>query len=178
MVAIKGIGDLVEASHLLRARKVAHHLALAGDTDAENPDAIAEATLRRWVREDGVEWLGHVSDIREVWRRTDIAVLASRGGEGVPLSLVEAAACGRPLVATDVPGSRDIARAGVNALLVPPRNPAALADALERLIRNADLRRNFATASRSVAESGFSSDKIAAATLNLYERLLTQRPAT
>lgn len=178
MLGIKGIDDLVEASRVLHARGVAHRLVLAGDTDAENPDAIAEATLRRWVREDDVEWLGHVSDIREVWRRTDIAVLASRGGEGVPLSLVEAAACGRPLVATDVPGSRDIAQAGVNALLVPPRNPAALADALERLIRDADLRRNYATASRTVAESGFSSDKIAAATLNLYERLLTQRPAT
>jgi glycosyltransferase involved in cell wall biosynthesis len=178
MLGIKGIGDLVEASRTLRARDVAHHLVLAGDTDAENPDAIAEATLRRWVREDGVEWLGHVSDIRDLWRRTDIAVLASLGGEGVPLSLVEAAACGRPLVATDVPGSRDIAQDGVNALLVPPNDPPALADALERLIRNADLRRSYAAASRTIAESGFSSDKVAAATLGLYDRLLAERPAT
>lgn len=172
MLGIKGIGDLVAASRILRARNIAHRLVLAGDTDAENPDAIAEATLHRWVREDSIEWLGHVSDIREVWRRTDIAVLASRGGEGVPLSLVEAAACGRPLVATDVPGSRDIAQAGVNALLVPPNDPPALADALGQLIRNADLRRSYAKASRTIAESGFSSDKIAAATLALYEKLL------
>ena len=175
MLGIKGISDLVEASRILRARNVAHRLVLAGDTDTENPDAIPEATLRHWAREDGVEWLGHVADIREVWRRTDIAALASLGGEGVPLSLVEAAACGRPLVATDVPGSRDIAQAGVNALLVPPGNPQALADALERLIRDADLRRRYAAASRTIAESGFSSDKIVAATLSLYEQLLAQR---
>lgn len=178
MVGIKGIGDLVEASRLLRARNVAHHLVLAGGIDAENPDAIAEAALRRWARQDGVEWLGHVSDIRDVWRRTDIAVLASLGGEGVPLSLVEAAACGRPLVATDVPGSRDIAKAGVNALLVAPNDPPALADALERLIRDAALRRSYAKASRTIAESGFSSDKIAADTLGLYQRLLTARRTT
>lgn len=176
MVAIKGVADVVAASRILRGRNVAHRLVLAGDSDPENPDAIAEETLRRWVREDGVEWLGHVSDVKGLWQRTDIAVLASLGGEGVPLSLVEAAACGRPLVATDVPGSRDIARAGVNALLVPPGDPQALADALERLIRDADLRRAFAAASRGVAESEFSSDKIAAATLALYDRLLAQAP--
>jgi glycosyltransferase involved in cell wall biosynthesis len=171
MVGIKGIADLVAASRILRARKVAHRLVLAGPIDPENPDAIPEATLRQWTQEDGVEWLGPVDDVRDLWRRTDVAVLASRGGEGVPLSLVEAAACGRPLVATDVPGARDIARAGVNALLVPANDPPALAAALERLALDGDLRRKLAATSRAVA-SEFSSDKVNAATLALYERLL------
>jgi glycosyltransferase involved in cell wall biosynthesis len=174
MLGIKGIGDLVAASRMLQTQGIPHRLILAGDTDPENPDAIPEATLRGWVARDGVEWLGHVSDVKGLWQRTDIAVLASLGGEGVPLSLVEAAACGRPLVATDVPGSRDIARKNVNALLVPPGDPAALAGALAQLIQNSDMRRTFAAASRAIAASGFSSETIVAATLALYQRLLAE----
>jgi glycosyltransferase involved in cell wall biosynthesis len=175
MVGIKGIADLVEASRMLRARGLPHRLVLAGPVDRENPDAIPEANLRQWAAEDGVEWLGPVDDVRDVWRGADIAALASRGGEGVPLSLVEAAACGRPLVATDVPGARDIARSGTNALLVPPNDPPALAAALEQLIRDGGLRRELAAASRGVA-SDFSSEKVNAATLALYEKLLAGRP--
>jgi glycosyltransferase involved in cell wall biosynthesis len=177
MLGIKGVPDLVAASRLLRARNVPHRLVLAGGADPENHDAIPEATLRRWAQEDGVEWLGAITDVRELWRRCAIAALASLGGEGVPLSLIEAAACGRPLVATDVPGSRDIAQAGVNALLVPPSAPEALAGALERLIREHDVRRTFAAASRHIVESGFSSEHVSAATLALYARLLTRGAA-
>ena len=174
MLGIKGIGDLVAASRILQTQGISHRLVLAGDTDPENPDSITDATLRGWVERDGVEWLGHVSDVKGLWQRTDIAVLASLGGEGVPLSLVEAAACGRPLVATDVPGSRDIAQAGINALLVPPGDPAALAGALAQLIQDPELRRRFAAASRAIAASAFSSETIVAATLALYQRLLAE----
>ena len=172
MVHLKGIADLVAASRILRHRKVAHRLLLAGGSDRENPNAIAEQTLRDWVRHHGVEWLGQISDVRELWRQCHIAALASLGGEGVPLSLVEAAACGRPLVATHVPGSRDIARADVNALLAPPGSPQLLADALERLIRDPALRNTFAVESRRIAESVFSLEHVLAATLALYDRLL------
>ena len=173
MLGIKGIRDLVAASRILRSRNVPHRLVLAGGTDPENPDSISEATLRMWATEDGVEWLGQIEDVRDLWRRAAIAALPSLGGEGVPLSLIEAAACGRPLVATDVAGSRDIAQAGINALLVPPAAPEALADALERLIRDRGLRQTFAAASRRLVESAFSSDHVSAATLALYTRLLT-----
>jgi glycosyltransferase involved in cell wall biosynthesis len=174
MLGIKGIPDVVAASRLLRARGVAHRLVLAGGIDAESPDAIPEQTLREWVQQDGVEWLGQITDVRALWRPCHIAVLASLGGEGVPLSLVEAAACGRPLVATDVAGSRDIARDGVNALVAPPASPEKLADALERLIADADLRRRFSTESRRIAETTFSQDHVLSATLALYEKLLRQ----
>jgi glycosyltransferase involved in cell wall biosynthesis len=177
MLGIKGVTDLVAASLILRERDVPHRLVLAGGTDPENPDAIPEATLRRWATEDGIEWLGAIADVRKLWRRCAIAALASRGGEGVPLSLIEAAACGRPLVATDVPGSRDIAQAGTNALLAPPGTPEALADALERLIRDRALRQGFAAASRRIVESGFASEEVSAATLALYTRLLAQASA-
>jgi glycosyltransferase involved in cell wall biosynthesis len=174
MLGIKGVTDLVAASLILRGRNVPHRLVLAGGTDPENPDAIPEATLRRWAAEDGIEWLGAISDVRDLWRRCAIAALASRGGEGVPLSLIEAAACGRPLLATDVPGARDIAQPGVNALLAAPAAPEALADVLEVMIRDRELRRKLAAASRRVVESGFSSDQVSAATLALYTRLLAQ----
>jgi len=172
MLGIKGVADVVAASRLLRARGVAHRLVLAGGIDAENPDAIAEATIRRWVQADGVEWLGQLADVRDLWRQCHIAVLASLGGEGVPLSLVEAAACGRPLVATDVAGSRDIAQDGVNAVLAPPGNPEKLAAALERLIRDEGLRVRSAAESRRIAETTFSEERVLSATLALYERLL------
>jgi glycosyltransferase involved in cell wall biosynthesis len=177
MLGIKGVTDLVAASLILRGRNVPHRLVLAGGTDPENPDAIPEATLRRWAAEDGIEWLGAIPDVRELWRRCSVAALVSRGGEGVPLSLIEAAACGRALVATDVPGSRDIAQPGINALLVAPAAPEALADTLGVLIRERELRRKLAAASRRVVESGFSSEEVSAATLALYTRLLAQASA-
>ena len=106
-----------------------------------------------------------------MWAAAHIAVLPSRR-EGLPKSLLEAAACGRPIVATDVPGCRAIARAGVNALLVPADDAAALADAIDRLAQDAELRRRFGAASRRLAEDEFSSQRIGRETVALYDRLL------
>jgi glycosyltransferase involved in cell wall biosynthesis len=177
MLVIKGVADLVEASRLLRARGVPHHLILAGGSDPENPGAIPAATLQDWVARVGIEWLGQVADTREVWRRADIAVQPSLGGEGLPRSLVEAAACGRALVVTDVPGCRDVARAGVNGLLVPPGAPAELADAIERLVGDASLRARLAAESRRIALADFSLDRLLAKTIALYDRLLGRPPS-
>ena len=99
--------------------------------------------------------------------------MASRR-EGLPKSLLEAAACGRPIVATDVPGCREIARASVNALLVPADDAAALADAIDRLAGDADLRRRFGTAGRALVEAEFSEHRIGAEIVALYGKLLDQ----
>ena len=88
------------------------------------------------------------------------------------MSLLEAAACGRPLIATDVPGCREIARPDVNALLVPPDDPTPLADAIDRLAHDPGLRRQFAAAGRRMVEEEFSSERIGRATVALYDRLL------
>ncbi|WP_161140094.1 glycosyltransferase [Propylenella binzhouense] len=175
MLAMKGIPELVEARRILLARGVEHDLVLAGGIDPSNPTAISERRLRDWMKNDGVEWLGDLDDVRVLWKRADIAVLASRGGEGVPLSLVEAAASGRPLVATLVPGCRDIVEDGRNGLLVPPREPAALAAALERLIRDGELRISMGAASACRARAAFSSEIVTERTLALY-RALTEGP--
>jgi glycosyltransferase involved in cell wall biosynthesis len=122
-----------------------------------------------------VSFLGHISNVRDVWSKAHIAVLPSRR-EGLPLSLLEAAACGRPVVATDVPGCREIARANLNALLVPSDDPAALADAIARLASDADLRQRFGSAGRQLVETEFSSTRIGEDIVALYRKLLRIPP--
>ena len=108
MLANKGVRTLIQAQRILRASNVPIDLLLAGTPDPANPTSISQIEVAGWGRESGVTWLGHVADIATVWRRAHIAVLPSRGGEGVPKSLLEAAAFGRPMIATDVPGCREI----------------------------------------------------------------------
>ncbi len=174
MIAIKGVDRLVAAHQVLRARGFDARLVLAGASDPENPSAIDDATLARWRTLPGISMLGHVGDIAQVWAGAHVAVLASLGGEGLPKSLLEAAAMARPIVATDVPGTRAIARQGENALLVPPGDAAALATALETLARDEALRRRFGAASRRIVEQGFSDEAVGAATQSLYRTLVEE----
>src|SRR5262249_3313484 len=136
-----------------------------------NRPASPPQEIEAWRRRPGVEMLGHVGDIREVWRRAHIAVLPSRR-EGLPKSLLEAAACGRPIVATDVPGCREIARQDYNALLVPTDDAGALAAAIDKLVHDADLRWRFGAASRRLVEAEFSAARIGDETVALYNHLL------
>lgn len=172
MLSFKGVPDLVAASRLLRARGIDHVLLLAGAPDLESPAAISEEQLRAWAAEPGVRWLGHVDDVRLIWRQAHIAVLSSRGGEGLPKSLLEAAACGRPIVATDIPGCREIVEPDVNGFLVPPGDPRALADALATLIHDDDRRRRLGAASRLLVESDLAAERIGERTVQLYRKLL------
>jgi len=155
----------------LRRRGGDLRLILAGTPDPENPSSIDPATLAAWQALPGITWLGEVDDIRTLWSAAHIAVLPSRR-EGLPKSLLEAAAMGRPLVATDVPGCREIARDGVNALLVPTDDSSALAAALERLADDAELRRRFGAASRALVESELAADAVGSAAVACYRSLL------
>lgn len=170
----KGLATLISAYRELQNRRIPVRLLIAGESDAANPASVPQKLLDQWKEIDGVTFLGHVDDIRNVWRRAHIAVLPSRR-EGLPLSLLEAAACGRPLIATDVPGCREIARAGVNALLVPPDNPHALADAIAELAADAALRGRFGAASRHLAESEFSTIRVGREIAELYRLLAGDR---
>lgn len=174
MIAIKGVALLVEAQQILWRRGLDLRLLLAGAPDPENPSSLAAGQLAQWQALPGITWLGHVEDVRVVWRQAHIAALASQGGEGLPKNLLEAAAMGRAIVATDVAGTRDIARRGVNALLVPPGDATAFADALAALAGDGDARVRFACAGRHLVETEFSDRKIAAMTLGLYRELLVQ----
>jgi glycosyltransferase involved in cell wall biosynthesis len=176
LLADKGVRSLVEAHKILAARGRAIRFVLAGEPDPANPASIPQSELESWKAIDGLDVLGHIDDIRAVWTMSHIAVLPSRR-EGLPKSLLEAAACGRPIVATDVPGCREIARPGVNALLVPADDAAALADAIGQLAGDADLRRRFGAAGRAMVEAEFSEHRIGAEIVALYGKLLLDQGA-
>jgi glycosyltransferase involved in cell wall biosynthesis len=167
----KGIRTLIEAHRLLRRGDLAIELLIAGTPDPANPASVMQAEAEAWGREPGITWLGHVGDIAALWARAAIAVLPSRR-EGLPLSLLEAAACGRPMIATDVPGCREIVRPGETGLLVPAGDPAALADAIAALAGSADLRARYGGAGRRLAVERFSADSVGRQAVDLYRRLV------
>ncbi len=171
MLADKGVLTLIEAFSLLGERGTKLKLLLAGDCDRENPGSLAPEQLREFASLYGIEWLGHVADIREVWARAHFAVLASRR-EGLPKSLLEAAACGRAMVATDAPGCREIAIEGKTALTVPVGDANALAEAMAKLAGDAELRKKFGANARRLVESKFSAEAIGRETVALYAELI------
>jgi glycosyltransferase involved in cell wall biosynthesis len=170
----KGVRTLVDAHDILARQGQAVRLLIAGEPDPANPVSIPMTEITAWSHRTGIEVLGQVADINEVWKAAHIAVLASRR-EGLPKSLLEAAACGRPIVATDVPGCREIARQGVNALLVAPDDAQALADAIARLANDKDLRRKFGEAGRRLVENEYSAERIGTDIVALYDCLLDRR---
>ncbi|MDH3240801.1 MAG: glycosyltransferase family 4 protein [Alphaproteobacteria bacterium] len=172
MIREKGMFETVQAARLLKNRGIDVRIALAGGPDPESPSAIPQETLDSWAREGDVEILGHVDDVPGLWAESHIALLPSYYREGVPHSLIEAAACTRPLIAADGPGLRDIVRDGETGLLVPARDASALADAIERLARDPALRRRLGEAGRRLAEERFGAEVINAKTLGVYRALL------
>jgi mannose/cellobiose epimerase-like protein (N-acyl-D-glucosamine 2-epimerase family)/glycosyltransferase involved in cell wall biosynthesis len=174
LVESKGIRTVMEAHALLSRRGRDIRLLIAGIPDPANPTSVPAHEIEAWSRQANVSYLGFVDDIAALWASVHIAVLPSHR-EGLPLSLLQAAACGRPLVATDVPGCREIARAGLNALLVPLGDSEALAGAIERLALDPALRRRFGEASRQLVEREFSSERIGPELILLYRRLLDEK---
>ena len=171
LLADKGIHTLIAAHRLLRQRGSQVELLIAGTPDPANPASVNAAEAASWNLEPGITWLGHVDAIRALWARAHIAVLPSRR-EGLPKSLLEAAACGRPMVAADVPGCRQVVIRGETGLLVPADNEQALADAIETLAASAEMRTRFGAAARRLTVERFSSASIGRQTVDLYRRLM------
>jgi glycosyltransferase involved in cell wall biosynthesis len=165
----KGIGDLVEAARFLRQQAVPLEIQVAGEPDLQNPDSIAADLFQKWKEEGIVTWLGSCRDMAAVYARAHIAVLPSYYREGIPKALLEAAACGKPIVTTDAPGCRDVVVPGKNGFLVPPKDPIALADALKTLALSSDLRQEMGQLSRQKAEDEFGDKKIIEQTMALYK---------
>ena len=175
MLRDKGVLDAAAAIRKLRAQGVAIELLLAGPTDLDNANSLTSEALRSLTSEPGIEWLGPVADVRTVWRRAAIAVLPSTYGEGVPKTLLEAAACGRPLIATDVPGCREVVRPGATGILVPPHDVDGLARALAHLAGDPALRAALGRAGRRLVECRFTDAIVARQTLALYRAALAER---
>lgn len=166
----KGVGDLVEAARIVRQSGHDVRVRLVGPMDPANPSSIPEATLNGWVSEGIVDWSGPTRDVALVWENSHIGTLPSYR-EGLPKSLLEAAACGRPLIATDVPGCRDVVVHEETGLLVPPKDPKALADAIIRLAGDPTLRARLGKAARARVEAHFSVGHVICQTLSLYRSL-------
>jgi glycosyltransferase involved in cell wall biosynthesis len=171
LIRSKGVETLVAAHRLLRERGLPLDLALYGAPDTQNPDAVTRETLEAWTRQPGLTWHGHVNDVREVWRQSDIAAFPTLGGEGVPRSLLEAAACARPLVASNVSGCRHFVRENVEGLLVPPGDAEQLAAALEHLTRDRGLRRRQGEAARRRLVEGYTDKAVSDALRGAYRAM-------
>jgi glycosyltransferase involved in cell wall biosynthesis len=166
----KGVGEFVEAARRLKAEGIAARFGLVGGIDECNPAAIAREQLQEWTDAGYVEWFGRRDDMPEIFRQANVVCLPSYR-EGLPKSLLEAAACGRAIVATDVPGCREIVENGKNGLLVPARDALALAEAIRTLIHDPDLRYRMGTAGREMVINSFSEDAVVKETLSLYKKL-------
>lgn len=167
----KGIREFVEAAEQLRASGVKAKFVLVGESDFKNPSAIPISQLKSWHNSGAIEWWGYREDMPHVLQQAHIVCLPSYR-EGLPKVLIEAAACGRPIVTSDAPGCREIVVHGENGLLVPVRDSKALADALRHLIEDGDLRQQMGAKGREIALTEFSVEKVVHDTLAIYRELL------
>ncbi|MEO1205297.1 MAG: glycosyltransferase family 4 protein [Pseudomonadota bacterium] len=187
MIQSKGVEVLVEASRIIRERANAgaksdassrsnsnlssFAVSLYGRVDDDNPEAIPETRIRQWEEEGLVTWHGHVADVADIWRRSDICVLPSTSREGMPRAVLEAAASRRPIIVTDVPGSRHFVRDGVEGLIVPPDDAVALADALSELASQPDKREAMGEAAHARLIGGFTEAHVKRGLLDAYAGL-------
>lgn len=171
MLLDKGVREFVLAARKVLDEGLKAKFVLAGMIDKDNPSAISEREIVDWCRSGVVTWLGHVDNIEELFRDSHIVCLPSYR-EGLPKVLLEAAACARPIIATNVPGCREVVINGVNGILVPPRSVDELSQAMNVLVSNKELRLNMGRQGRKLIEEQFSLKKINGQTLDVYANLM------
>jgi len=166
----KGVRALVAAHNIVRSQGLDANLILAGNPDPANPASVSPGEVDEWCRRPGITWLGHIEDIVYLWRKCHFAVLPSHR-EGLPGSLLEAAASGRPMIATDAPGCREIVIQDQTGLLVPIEDPPALARAIVKLATSPELRARYGKAARQLVVSKLSATIIGNSIVRLYNEL-------
>ena len=172
----KGIRALVAAHDIVRGQGLEANLIIAGNPDPANPASVSVAEVNEWAKRPGITWLGHIQDISSLWRRCHFAILPSHR-EGLPGSLMEAAACGRAMIATDAPGCREIVIEDQTGLLVPIEDPKALAQAIMKLAASPALRTRYGNAARELVVSKLSAKIIGDSIVRLYDELIVAHAA-
>ena len=172
MLWSKGVSEFVHAARQLRAEGLHARFVLVGTPDEGNPLAVPSERLREWDRSGVVEWWGYRNDMPAVFAQAHVVCLPTTYGEGVPKVLIEAAACARAIVATDVPGCREIVLDGETGLLVPPQNVSALAEGIRTLLENPERRRTMGQRGREIVEREFAIEKVVRETLAVYRTLV------
>lgn len=173
MIWTKGVDILVEAVKYLNKDKVMLQLDLYGEPDQGNPNEISLEVLRDWNNIDGINWHGRTDNVREIWRGAELCVISTRTREGMPRSMLEAAACGRPLIVTDVPGCRHFVRNGIEGYIVPPENALELANAMKTLANDVQLQQKMGKAARRRVLDGYTESDVFEKALEIYRKLLT-----
>jgi len=168
----KGVGEFVDCARSIKQKGIHARFALVGEPDAHNPECVPVAQLEAWAAEGAVEWWGRRADMPEVLRQAAVVCLPSSYGEGLPKALLEAASCGRPIVTYNVPGCREVVVDGENGILVPLKDGQALAAALEKLLRDPELRRRMGAAGRAMVLREFSQERVATETMRVWEEVL------
>lgn len=171
----KGLADLIAAAAILRKKGVKLELKVAGILDNQSSAAISELQIKKWHKQGDINWLGEIKDMPKLIAQSNIVCLPTTYGEGVPRVLIEAAAIGRAIVTTDVNGCREIVLNNKSGVLVPPRDPVALAAALERLVLNKQTRIEFGLQSRQLVEEKFCQKIVIKRTRAIYEKLLERK---
>jgi glycosyltransferase involved in cell wall biosynthesis len=172
MLYTKGVGEFVAAARILKKRGLAVRFVLVGEPDPANRASIPLEVLQGWHDEKAVTFLGRSENMPAVFAAADIACLPTYYGEGVPKFLIEAGACALPAVTTDWPGCREIVEDGVNGILVPIRDPEAVADAVERLAKDPALREEMGRRGREHVLAHYSTARVIETTLRVYRDLL------
>lgn len=167
----KGVAEYVDAARMLHQHGREIDFLVAGSPDSGNPAAVPAGVVRAWADDGLLQWLGHVDDMSTLFRSVDVVALPSYR-EGLPKGLIEAAACGLPLVTTDVPGCREVVKHEVDGLLVPAKDSKALAHAIARLQDDAALRKRLGAAARAKALAEFDQRIVIQRTLAVYAELL------
>ena len=173
MLRHKGVAEFVAAAQSVKRKHPDWRFRLAGDVDPGNPASLTEAQMAAWHQSGDVEWLGHRDDVAALMREAHVVCLPSYR-EGLPKTLLEAAASGRAMIASDIAGCREVVRPGVNGLIVPARTAVPLAEAMLRLGEDDAMRQRFGRASRQKAEAVFSIDDVVKHTFRVYEQLLAE----
>lgn len=171
LVADKGIREFIDASQIIHSNGIEVDFWVVGDLDGGNPASITKAEMVSWKKLPNVKVIGFQKNISSLYSKSNIVCLPSYR-EGLPKCLIEAAACGRAVVITDVPGCRDAIEANKTGLLVSTNNAVALSAAIEYLIENPDERKNMGAAGRTLAEKEFSIEKIVAEHMKIYYKVL------
>ena len=168
----KGVQVFVDASKILKQKKINVECWLIGSPDIGNSNSVSDRQISGWVAQGLIKHLGNRSDISTLFSKSNIIVLPSFYGEGLPKVLIEAAACGRSVITTDLPGCRDAIEPNISGLLVPVKNCAELAKKIEYLANNKQVREAMGKAGRHLAEREFSVETVVDAHIDLYKNLL------
>ncbi len=172
----KGVHEFIHAARHLKAAGTTARFVLVGRRDPANPTDVAEATIRGWEAEGLIEWWGFRTDMPSVLAQAHIVCMPSYR-EGLPRGLIEAAACGLPIVTADVPGCREVVRHGDSGFLVAVRDGPATAEAIGKLLEDPDLRAAMGQAARQFAEAEFTVEAFVADTLAAYDAVQPVREA-